>query len=382
MSGRNSAAAVLGRSTRPIDLGSVRDFYRCRSVLVAGAGGRIGSALCRAIRHSGCQQISGLDCDEHALVDLLGVDGFASDERFKEFLCNVRDPARIAQIFTQRQPDIVLHAAALKPVAFCERHAAECVLTNLVGVRNMADAVERSGASMMVHVSSDKAAAPTSLVGACMRLAELHLTWRDRQALAHGGSARFATVRIGNVFGSRGSVIEAFARQIARGGPVTLTDRGMRRYFMTVEEAVGLILRAGASEATGGGTWLLDVGQPVYIRDVAARMIALSGKDIDIVACAPGESEKLEEDLYDAHERATHSGVEGVLRLDTLANRPVTKNDIDDLEALIRDGGGADVRARVFGLLSACLGETDQADMATGDESGRESLAASAHPQH
>jgi O-antigen biosynthesis protein WbqV len=371
------AASILGRPARRIELSGVRDFFRARSVLVAGAGGRIGSALCHAIADAGCRRLTGLDSDEHALVDLLASLGTDARARFEEALCTVRDPARLEAALLRRRPDVVVHAAAMKNITFCERHAAECVLTNLVGVGNMADAATASGASVMVFVSSDKAAAPSSLMGACMRLAELHLRWRDRISTAEGRALRFVAVRTGNVFGSRGSVVQTFRRQIATGGPVTLSHRAMRRYFMTVEEAVSLILMACATEATAGGAYLLDVGRPVLIRDLAARMIAHAGVEVDIVIGGAGDCEKFDEDLYDDFERATHSGVEGVLRLDSVARRPVTTEDIEGLAAIARSGDDAEVRRQVFSLLEACLGDDPaRAARATSPEPAAPGLAA------
>lgn len=354
-------AVVLGREARTVDFGGLSKALRRRSMLVAGAGGRIGSTLCRTLAQFGVKRVAGFDSDEHALVDLLGSLDPKARSRFQEFLCNVRDRARLASVCKQIQPDLVVHAAAIKNLRFCERHAAECVLTNLVGVRNVADAAAQAGASLMVYVSSDKAAAPTSFVGACMRLAELHLAWRDQRALAEGGTLRHASVRLGNVFGSRGSVVGAFKRQIDAGGPVTLTDRAMRRHFMTAEEAVGVILLAAVSETAAGGAYVIDAGRPVFIRDIAARMIALSGKDIPIVVAPASDDEKFEEDLYDEHERVTHSGVDGVLRLQSTSLRPVTTADIDKLEDLAKAGDEALVRARVFALLAACLGPAREA---------------------
>ncbi|KAF0171187.1 MAG: O-antigen biosynthesis protein WbqV [Alphaproteobacteria bacterium] len=353
-------AVVLGREACALDLDAVAGVLRRRSVLVAGAGGRIGSTLCRTLAQIGVRRIAGFDSDEHALVDLLGSLAPKARTQFREFLCTVRDRARLATVVAQHQPDLIVHAAALKNLRFCERHAAECVLTNLVGVRNVAEAAAHGGGALMVYVSSDKAAAPTSFVGACMRLAELHLSWRDQCAVRDGGALRIASVRLGNVFGSRGSVVGAFRRQIDAGGPVTLTDSAMRRHFMTAEEAVGVILMAAASEKAAGGAYILDTGRPVFIRDIAARMVALSGKDIAIIVAPSGDSEKLEEDLYDEHERVTHSGVNGVLRLQSQSRRPVTTADIDALEALARAGDDAAVRTQVFALLNACLGAACQ----------------------
>lgn len=350
---REAIETLLGRPARSLDLSRVRRTVAGATVLVTGAGGSIGSQLCRQLAELGCGRIVALDNSDHALIDVLTeVRRAAPGATLKDYLCDVRDSVRLQMCMREARPDIVIHAAALKHVHMGDRHPAESVLTNLVGVRNAADAARNAGASRFLLVSSDKAAAPGSVMGACKRLSELYIDGRRRAA---PDAMKMASVRFGNVFGSAGSVSEIFERQIAEGGPVTVTHRDMRRYFMTVEEAVQLILLVCAADEVGGA-YLLDMGNEVRIMELARRMIAATGAEIPIVITGVREGEKLNEQLTDEHETCDASEIEGVLCIrPSGAAEVVTDQEIMELERAVRTVSDEVVRHRVFALLDSKL---------------------------
>jgi len=358
-----AALQQLGRGARRLDLSRVKDTVAGASALVTGGGGSIGAALARALSAHSARTITALDSSEHALANLMSVSTDLDRPKLQEVIADVRDRARLARVLERSAPDIVFHAAALKHIHLGDRHPTECILTNLVGVKNTLDAAEANGAPLLVFISSDKAAAPTSVMGACKRLAELFLQGRNAQLRP----TRALTVRFGNVLGSQGSVVEVFERQISAGGPVTLTHRDMQRYFMTIEEAVGLILLATAEGAKSqeAANFLLDMGAPVKILHLAERMIKASGREIAIVETGPREGEKFDEELYDAYESLHPAGVDGLLAIRSHAARHVTDADVDRLEAIAHRGDENRARAAVFELLHACLGGSPATAAAT-----------------
>jgi O-antigen biosynthesis protein WbqV len=356
---------VLGRADRSLDSTDAQRYFEGATVLVTGAGGSIGGELCRGLLRLGCRQIIELDYSDHALINLLEGLSPADRQRTTDVLCDVRDLERLTAVFCRFKPDAVIHAAALKHVHMGDRHPTECVLTNLVGVRNAALAASRANVGRFLLISSDKAAAPVSVMGACKRLAELFLHGFARELAARGSKMRLASVRFGNVFGSAGSVVPLFLRQIAQGGPLTLTHLQMRRYFMTLHEAVGLILNVTAlvgEKEPAVATYLLDMGRPVRIVDLAHRLMEITGKVVPIEVCGLREGEKLDEQLFDAAERFEPCSVEGVTRLAPFPDLAmVGEREVEELENLSRSLSDQVLRSRVFAYLDMHLREAIQA---------------------
>jgi FlaA1/EpsC-like NDP-sugar epimerase len=277
---------LLGRQQVETDLEAVAAMLRGRRVLVTGAGGSIGSEIARQVASFGPASLVLLDHDETHLHDaVMSLDEFreelteatglidlvAAEMQLETVLADIRDRERVFGVFVRHQPEIVFHAAAHKHVPVLEHHPAEALATNVLGTANLADAAVANGTERFVLISTDKAINPVSVMGTSKWLAEQVV-----RSLQNGHSVLCA-VRFGNVLGSRGSVIPTFFRQIARGGPVTVTDPNMTRYFMSVQEAVQLVLQAAAL-STGGEVFTLDMGEPVRILDVAERLIRLSGR--------------------------------------------------------------------------------------------------------
>jgi O-antigen biosynthesis protein WbqV len=353
------AARVLGREPRRLDAELIERYAALRRFLVTGAGGTLGGELCRQLLDLRCGRLVALDHSDHALIDLL--DSAPRNSGVQEVLCDIRDRARLSSVVQQARPSTVIHAAALKHVHMGDRHPSECVLSNLVGVRNAFEAALEAKAETFVFVSTDKAAAPTGVMGACKRLAELYLEHRRRELVGTPGAPRILTVRFGNVFGSQGSVVEVFGRQIERGEPLTITHGDMLRYFMTLSEAVHLILSVAAAHVAdedGGGAYVLDMGHPVRIIDVARRMMDEAGVDLPITTCGIREGEKIEEELYDAHEALSPVGVPGVLRIAPLEHAgTISSQAVEELERAARQAGEAYVRHRLFDVLAEALNE-------------------------
>jgi O-antigen biosynthesis protein WbqV len=243
----------------------------------------------------------------------------------RPLIADIRDEPRLRRIMEEFRPELVCHAAALKHVPMVEANPLEGLLTNVLGTRQVADAARAVGAQAMVLISTDKAVNPTSVMGAAKRLAEMYCQGLDRAARGPAGGMRCITVRFGNVLGSTGSVVPLFQRQLAHGGPLTVTHPDMRRYFMTVREAVGLVLQAsvvGTSEAVpkavhDGGIFVLDMGEPVKILDLARQMIRLVGlrpeQDVAIRFTGLRPGEKLFEELFHGKEPPAPTGFPGLL---------------------------------------------------------------------
>lgn len=309
---------LLGRPQKALDRAAMKGLVSGRRVLVTGAGGTIGSELARQIAALEPAEIALLDNSEYALylIDLELSELWPAVAR-RSLLCDVRSVDAVERAFGAMAPDIVFHAAALKHVPLVEANPSEGVLTNVGGTRIVADACVDHHVGTMVLISTDKAVNPTSVMGATKRIAEL---WCQGRELARG-TTRFVTVRFGNVLGSTGSVVPLFQRQIARGGPVTVTDPKVTRYFMTTREAVELVLQAAAlpaeASADGGHIFVLDMGTPVLIADLAYEMIRLAGLrpeiDIDIVYTGLRPGEKLHEALFHEGEPLVPTPAEGVL---------------------------------------------------------------------
>jgi FlaA1/EpsC-like NDP-sugar epimerase len=286
-------ADLLGRHQVETDLESIAGYLTGKRVLVTGAGGSIGSELCRQIFRWGPSELIMLDRDESALHSLqLSIHGRAMLDTDEVVLADIRDTQLMSQLFRQRRPQVVFHAAALKHLPMLEQYPSEAVKTNVWGTLAVLDAARAADVERFVNISTDKAANPTSILGFSKRLAE-GLT----AGVARHADGTFLSVRFGNVLGSRGSVLRAFSAQIAAGGPVTVTHPDVTRYFMTVQEAVQLVIQAAAF-GRDGEALVLDMGQPVRIDDVARQLIAMSGSTAEISYTGLREGEKLHEDLF------------------------------------------------------------------------------------
>lgn len=285
---------LLGRQMVQTDLQSVRRILEGRTVLVTGAGGSIGSEIARQVLEFDPAALILLDRDEIHLHDLLT--GLQEEDRIAVTLADIRDQSHVLEIFRRHEPDVVFHAAAHKHLPILESHPREAVLTNVLGTWNVAEAAVAVGTERFVFISTDKAVRPSSVMGASKRLAEQAI-W----SLSGRGCA-FSAVRFGNVLGSRGGVVQTFLKQVADGGPVTVTDPGMARYFMSIEESVQLVLQASAL-SRGGEVFTLEMGEPVKIMDLAREVIRLAGRvpggDVEITLVGPRPGEKLVEDLLD-----------------------------------------------------------------------------------
>jgi FlaA1/EpsC-like NDP-sugar epimerase len=318
---------LLGRTPVPTDLESVRRSLTGHRVLVTGAGGSIGSEICRQIAGLDPALLVLLDHDETHLHDTAATVSGPCEQA----LVDITDRAAIFETFDRYRPEVVFHAAAHKHVPVLEDHPSAAANTNVLGTRNVVDASAMVGATRFVQISTDKAVRPSSVMGASKRLAE-------QIVLAHAPKgAAYCTVRFGNVLGSRGSVIPTFARQIAQGGPVTVTDARMTRFFMSVEEAVQLVLQSSVL-SQGGEIFMLEMGVPVRILDLAERMIRLSGCQvgidipIEITGIRPGE--KLNEVLSTPDEEMMGTSHPYINRLVPIrARHDVFEEELEQLEA-------------------------------------------------
>lgn len=295
---------LLGRSSAvfgEFEQAVLRNYGRKR-ILITGAGGSIGSELTRQLARIGPAEIAILDKDENSIYELeqqLKLSGSAV--RVQPVIADIKVPERMAAVFSEFRPEIVFHAAAHKHVPLMERHPCEAVLNNVLGTLNVLEACRASGTDRFIFISSDKAVNPTNVMGATKRIGEKLV-----QMHTHRGSLRGTCVRFGNVLGSRGSVIPLFQKQIEMGGPVTVTHPDIMRYLMTIPEAVQLVQLAGGL-AAGGEIFVIDMGSPRKILDLARHMIELSGlepdKDIEIAIIGLRPGEKMNEELAAPHER-------------------------------------------------------------------------------
>ncbi|MDQ6986809.1 MAG: nucleoside-diphosphate sugar epimerase/dehydratase [Mariprofundaceae bacterium] len=310
---------VLGREAIELDNAAIADFLRGKRILVTGAGGSIGSELCRQIAHASPEKLIMLEQSELNLYNIEqelcengdAMSGAITTSDYALVLGDVRDANRMQWLFEEYRPQVVFHAAAYKHVPLVEENPAEGAKTNLLGTAKIADLAVKYGVEKMLLVSTDKAVNPANVMGATKRAAEIYCQNLD----ARSADTAFITTRFGNVLGSTGSVVPKFRKQIAEGGPVTVTHPEMTRYFMTIPEAVILILQAGAMGA-GGEIFVLDMGEPVKIIDLAEQMIRLSGlqpgEDIEIVYSGLRPGEKMYEELFYQSEKlqpTTHAKI-------------------------------------------------------------------------
>jgi len=292
---------LLGRDPVKLDVEQIAGYLKGKRVLVTGAGGSIGSELCRQIAKISPSSLNLLGKGENSIYEINSeLQGKYKSLNIQPIIADVRDKERIDAIFAEFEPQVVFHAAAHKHVPLMESQPMEAVRNNIFGTKTVAEAADRFGAEAFVMISTDKAVNPTSVMGATKRVAELII-----QNLSKMSDTKFVAVRFGNVLGSRGSVIPLFKKQIAKGGPITITHPDMERYFMTIPEASQLVLQAGAI-AKGGEVFVLDMGEPVKIVDMACDLIELTGlvphKDIKIEFSGLRPGEKLFEELLTAEE--------------------------------------------------------------------------------
>ena len=341
--------ALLNRPQVPLDRDAMARLIQGRRVIVTGAGGTIGSELARQVAGFGPGTLVLLDNGEYALwqIDVELAETHPGTNR-KVLIADVRDEARIRAVFEEHRPELVFHAAALKHVPIVEANPLEGMATNAAGTRHVADAARAAGALAMVFISTDKAVNPTSVMGASKRLAEMYCQALDIAARTGSGGMRCITVRFGNVLGSTGSVVPLFQRQLAKGGPLTVTHPDMQRYFMTVREAVGLVLQAstigvGSALRGDGGIFVLDMGEPVKIVDLARQMIRLAGlqpdNDIEIRFTGLRPGEKLYEELFHGKEPPAPTGHPGLLMAaPRTADPAIVARAIDEINNACRGG--------------------------------------------
>jgi len=329
----------------------VADYLAARVVLVSGAGGSIGSELCRQIARVGPSRLVLVD---HAEDNLFAIHRELVEDRHARNVVPVvgdcKEEERMREVLAEHHPEVVFHAAAYKHVAMMEANPIEAVRNNALATRVMARVAGDSGVEVFVLVSTDKAVAPATVMGASKALSE----WAVEAADARYPATRFASVRFGNVLGSSGSVVPIFRRQIAAGGPVTVTDPEMTRFFMTIPEAVQLVIRAG-SLAAGGELFALEMGEPVSIMELAEDMIRFSGlepgRDIAIEIIGPRPGEKLHEQLFNAYERPEPTPAQKIMRaLRTPVDPAWVEHVFDKVAALVEEGDAAGLAAIVMEL--------------------------------
>ena len=322
---------LLFRHSLEINNQATRSFYENKVVMVTGGGGSIGSELCRQLAKCHPKKLIILDIYENNAYDIQQelIREYGEDLDLAVEIASVRDRVRLDCIFEYYRPEVVFHAAAHKHVPLMEHSNCEAIKNNVMGTYNVADMAEKHGTERFILVSTDKAVNPTNIMGASKRMCEMVIQCRT------DSKTSFAAVRFGNVLGSNGSVIPLFRRQIEQGGPITLTDKRIIRYFMTIPEASQLVMQAGAM-AKRGELFVLDMGRPVKILDLAENMIRLSGytpyKDIDIVEIGLRPGEKLYEELLIANERMSKTENKMIfIEYDTPLSREEVEHKLDIL---------------------------------------------------
>lgn len=350
----------LPRKPISLDPAPIRELITGRRVLVTGAGGSIGSEICRQLLALGCTHLSMVDHSEFLLFEIdRELAGMGGAVQRRPILANVRDADRVRDLVRSERPDIIFHAAALKHVALVENNPAEGVLTNVLGTWNVIEAAVANDVAQFVLISTDKAVAPSNVMGATKRIAESLLD------LLPGNATRMTAVRFGNVLGSAGSVVPIFRDQIARGGPLTVTHPDVNRFFMTIPEAVQLVLHSaaiGMGEKPGvSRKFLLEMGEPVKIADLARQMILLSGKspDTEIVINFSGlkPGEKLSEVLIDEDEvsQPRVNGINEVTRHKT-SFTAASLDGVSSLIAVARGGGEVETTSALNHILADVIG--------------------------
>lgn len=355
---------LLRRAPITTDLRSVRTLTTGKIVMVTGAGGSIGSELCRQIADLKPELLIVLDHSENQVFEIEGeLRRRFPTQRLSPTIADIRDSARIRRIFERYRPHVVFHAAAHKHVPLMEENVVEAITNNVMGTRNVVDAAIDTGVPHFVLISTDKAVRPTSIMGATKRIAEIIVRLAAAKENRH-----FVAVRFGNVLGSSGSVVPTFLSQIERGGPVTVTHPEMRRYFMTIPEAVQLVLQAGAL-GNGGELFVLDMGEPVKIVDLARDLIRLSGLeegvDVEIKYTGLRPGEKLYEEVLFGDEDVGETSHSKVIRV--LADEP-SEDYEPRIRELIRLAGASDddeqkLRAAIIELVPDFLRDESKSDV-------------------
>jgi FlaA1/EpsC-like NDP-sugar epimerase len=347
---RNVDIADLLRRAQVVGPPDLATYLSGRTVLITGAGGSIGSELCRQVARARPAHLVLLGHGENSIFEAHAeLRGSFPDVALKTVIADIRDRDRLGRVFALHKPDVVFHAAAHKHVPLMEDNPEEAISNNIGGTANVVDASLEAGTERFVLISSDKAVAPSNIMGASKRVAELIV----RRAARTSGRA-FAVVRFGNVLGSRGSVVTQFKRQIEFGGPITVTHPDMRRFFMTIPEAVHLVLQA-AGISRSGELFVLDMGEPVRIVDLAKDLIRLSGfseEEIPIVFTGMRAGEKLTEDLVDVDEVTEPTTVPNVLRVVERGRAPIDLQDA--LKALAAAAASGD-RTEIEMALAKCI---------------------------
>jgi FlaA1/EpsC-like NDP-sugar epimerase len=351
---------LLGREQIQTDLDAVRGLLHGRRVLITGAGGSIGSEVARQVAACEPAEVFVLDHDETHLHDLCSelVAAPAQVTQVTQVLADIRERDVVQRVFRKCRPDVVFHAAAHKHVPLLEAHPVEAVRTNVVGSANVVAAAAATGVDRLVFISTDKAVRPSSVMGASKRLGE------DIVLGCRPEGARYCAVRFGNVLGSRGSVTPTFIRQISSGGPVTITDARMTRFFMSIPEAVQLVLQA-ATMADGGEVFILEMGEPVRIIDLAERMIRLAGRrvgaDVEIRVTGMRPGEKLVEELHTEDEQLLPTAHPSIGQLlPATPDRHAVDHVTVRLTALSDQGADDEVRRVLFGHVRH-VGQVSQA---------------------
>ncbi|WP_332712197.1 nucleoside-diphosphate sugar epimerase/dehydratase [Pelagibacterium mangrovi] len=352
---------LLGRSSVPPDLGLIKSMIVGRTIMVTGAGGSIGSELCRKIAQWSPQRLVLFEANEFALYR---IDRELADKDLAvvSVLGSVTDAQRVEAAIKEHGVDVLFHAAAHKHVPLVEANALEGIKNNVFGTKTVVDAAYRLGVQNFVLISTDKAVRPTNVMGATKRWAELIVREKAAEALSNNTGQKFCAVRFGNVLGSNGSVVPLFKEQIAQGGPLTLTDRAMTRYFMSIAEAAELIVQAGAL-SEGGDVFLLDMGEPVLVSDLAENMIRLAGfsvrskenlqGDIEIVEIGKRPGEKLYEELFYDATSATPTKHPRILRgLSQLGEPGSIVRRTDELASMVADQNERGARTVLFKLIA------------------------------
>ena len=345
---------VLGREPIKMELDRVGAYLQDKVILVTGAGGSIGSELVRQIARVRPKLLVLLD---HAEDNLFRIDREMTEERhftrIESVLGDCKEPDRMLEVMQRFHPDVVFHAAAYKHVPLMESNPLEAVRNNAIATRVTAETAAASGCERFVLVSTDKAVNPRTVMGASKAMAE----WIVEAARHRHPQTRFITVRFGNVLASSGSVVPIFRSQIERGGPVTVTDPEMTRYFMTIPEAVQLVIRAGDVGAGTGEVFVLEMGEPVRIIDLAHNMIRLAGyepeTDIAVEVVGPRPGEKLHEELFNSDERPQATGADKIVR--AVRRAPLdpewVAGAVNRLEQLVREGDEANLAEKTVGLV-------------------------------
>lgn len=359
---------LLGRSSVPPDPELIRKMIVGRSIMVTGAGGSIGSELCRKIARWRPQRLVLFEANEFALYQIEQELAALPDIVVVPVLGSVTDRPRVAHAIAQYDINVLFHAAAHKHVPLVEANALEGIKNNVLGTEVVTSAAYEGGVEHFVLISTDKAVRPTNVMGATKRWAELIVHQKAALAAAAKTGQRFCAVRFGNVLGSNGSVVPLFKKQISQGGPVTLTDAAMTRYFMSIEEAAELIVQAGAL-STGGDVFLLDMGEPVLIADLAENMIRLAGMtvrneinpggDIEIVVTGKRPGEKMYEELFYDDSTVERTRHPKILRAAAAADMPISE-PMMVLKSALHDEDEPLARHALFDLVLKSDGAADE----------------------